>query len=81
MVETAKGAKQIIDEEGLAQISDDGALEELVKQAIEANAAAIASFKAGKESALGAVVGWIMKQSKGQANPEKVNELLKKAIN
>lgn len=80
MVTTGKGAKEIIQEEGLQQISDDSAIESLVKQAIEANPQAIESFKAGKEAALGAVVGWIMKQSRGQANPGKVNEMLKKAI-
>jgi aspartyl-tRNA(Asn)/glutamyl-tRNA(Gln) amidotransferase subunit B len=80
MIQTGKNAKQIIEEEGLGQISDDGALEAIIKQAVEANGAAIASYKSGKEAALGAVVGWIMKQTKGQANPGKVNEMLKKAI-
>lgn len=80
MITTGKTAGDIIKEEGLQQISDDGALEAFVKQAIEANGAAIESYKSGKEAALGAVVGWIMKQTKGQANPAKVNEMLKKAI-
>ncbi len=80
MIETGKSAKTIIAEEGMGQISDDSALEALVKQAIEANPQAIESFKAGKEAALGAIVGWIMKQTKGQANPGKVQEILKKAI-
>jgi aspartyl-tRNA(Asn)/glutamyl-tRNA(Gln) amidotransferase subunit B len=64
----------------MQQISDDSALEEWVKKAIEANPDAIASFKAGKTSALGPVVGWIMKQTKGQANPGKVNEMLQKSL-
>jgi aspartyl-tRNA(Asn)/glutamyl-tRNA(Gln) amidotransferase subunit B len=80
MVLTGKPAKQIIEEEGMQQISDDSALEEWVKKAIEANPDAIASFKAGKTSALGPVVGWIMKQTKGQANPGKVNEMLQKSL-
>jgi aspartyl-tRNA(Asn)/glutamyl-tRNA(Gln) amidotransferase subunit B len=80
MVTSGKGAMQIITEEGLQQISDDSALEALVKQGIDANPQAIASFKTGKEAALGAIVGWIMKETKGQANPAKVNEMLRKMI-
>ena len=80
MVKTGKNAGAIIEEKGMKQISDDSSLEELVKKALEANPQAVESFKAGKQAALGAVVGWIMKESKGQANPAKVNELLKKAI-
>jgi len=80
MVETGKSAAQIIEEEGMQQISDDSAIEELVQKAIDANPKAIESYKAGKEQALGAIVGWVMKESKGQANPAKVNEALKKLI-
>lgn len=80
MVLTGKEPAAIIQEKGLKQISDDGALEELVKKAIEANADAVEKFKSGKQAALGAVVGWIMKESKGQANPQKVNELLQKQL-
>ncbi len=80
MIHSGKNASTIISEEGMGQISDDGAIEKLVDEAIAANAEAIASFKAGKTGAIGAVVGWIMKQSKGQANPAKVNEILMKKI-
>lgn len=80
MVETGKSAAEIIEAEGMQQISDDSAIEDLVQQAIAANPQAIESFKAGKEAALGAIVGWVMKESKGQANPQKVNEILKKKI-
>ena len=80
MIKTGKAAKQIIDDEGLKQIADEGALEEIVKKAVDANPQAIASYKAGKQAALGAIVGWIMKETKGQANPAKVNELLKKHL-
>jgi len=80
MIISGKPATDIIKEKGLEQVSDDGALEELIKKAIEANAQAIESYKAGKQSALGAVVGWMMKESKGKANPGKVNEMLVKAI-
>lgn len=80
MVSTGKSAGDIIAAEGLQQISDDGAIEELVKKAIAANPQAIESFKAGKEQALGAVVGWVMKESKRQANPQKVQEELLRHI-
>lgn len=80
MILSGKPADDIIKEKGLEQVSDDGALEELVKKAIDANPQAIESYKSGKQAALGAVVGWIMKESKGKANPGKVNEMLLKAI-
>jgi aspartyl-tRNA(Asn)/glutamyl-tRNA(Gln) amidotransferase subunit B len=80
MVETGKAPDTIITEEGMAQISDDSAIEELVKRAVEANPKAIESYKAGKTAALGAIVGWVMKESKGQANPGKVQEMLQKHL-
>jgi aspartyl-tRNA(Asn)/glutamyl-tRNA(Gln) amidotransferase subunit B len=80
MVATGKSAKEIISAEGMQQISDDSAIEELVKRAIEANPQAIKSWQAGKEAALGTIVGWVMKESKGQANPGKVNAILQKIL-
>lgn len=80
MVQTGIGAKEIIAERGMAQISDDSAIEDLVTNAIAANPQAIEAYRNGKASALGAIVGWIMKESKGQANPGKVQEILMKVI-
>ncbi|MBU2213482.1 GatB/YqeY domain-containing protein, partial [Patescibacteria group bacterium] len=80
MVETGKNASSIIEEEGMQQISDESEIEELVEKAIAENPKAVESFKSGKEAALGAIVGWVMKESKGQADPAKVNEILKKRI-
>ena len=80
MVISNKDPAVIIQEKGLTQMSDDTALQALVDRALQVNAEAIASYKAGKQSALGPVVGWIMKESKGTANPKKMNELLLKAI-
>ncbi|KKW38361.1 MAG: Aspartyl/glutamyl-tRNA(Asn/Gln) amidotransferase subunit B [Candidatus Peribacteria bacterium GW2011_GWB1_54_5] len=80
MVQTGKTASQIIEEEGMQQISDDSAIETLVLKAMDSNPQAIESFKKGKEAALGAIVGWVMKESKGQANPAKVNEILRKQL-
>ena len=80
MVETGKSAPEIIAEEGLSQITDEGALIALVDKAIAANPKAVESFKNGKTQALGAIVGWVMKETKGQASPEKVNEILMKKM-
>jgi aspartyl-tRNA(Asn)/glutamyl-tRNA(Gln) amidotransferase subunit B len=80
MVQTNKNAEQIIEEESMQQITDNSAIEDLVSRAIESNAEAIKSYKDGKESALGAIVGWVMKESKGQADPKKVNEILRSKL-
>ncbi len=80
MIQTGKSAGVIIDEGGMKQISDDSALTAIIDQAIKANEASVTAYKAGKQAALGAIVGWIMKETKGQANPQKINELLRKAL-
>ena len=80
MVVTGKSPKEIITEEGMGQISDEGALEKLVKDAIAKNPKAIEDYKNGKQAALGAIVGYVMKLTKGQANPGKVNAIVMKLI-
>ncbi len=80
MITTGKSAADIIKAEGMGQVSDDATLQKFVTEAIAANPKAIASFKEGKTAALGAVVGWIMKQTKGQADAGKVNEMLLKQL-
>lgn len=76
MVQTGKSAEDIIKEEGLGQVSDDATLTKLVEEAMEANPAAIESYKKGKTQAIGAIVGAVMKQTKGQADAAKVNAIL-----
>ncbi len=73
-------ADEIIDKQGLKQITDTGAIETLVDEVLAANAANVAEFKAGKEKAFNALVGQVMKAAKGKANPQQVNELLKKKL-
>ncbi len=80
MIKTGKNASTIIEEGGMKQISDDGALAEIVDKAIAANQSSVDAYKSGKAAALGAIVGWIMKETKGQANPAKVNELLRSKL-
>jgi aspartyl-tRNA(Asn)/glutamyl-tRNA(Gln) amidotransferase subunit B len=67
----------IIEEKGLKQMNDTGALEKIVDEVIAANAKNVAEFNAGNDKALNALVGQIMKASKGTANPQQVNELLR----
>lgn len=70
-------ADEVIDKQGLKQITDSGAIESLVDEVLAANAANVAEFKAGKEKAFNALVGQVMKAAKGKANPQQVNDLLK----
>lgn len=80
MVETGKNAGDIVTSRDLTHISDERIITELVKKAIDANPKAIESFRAGKEAALGAIVGWVMKESKGSADPAKVSLILRKQL-
>lgn len=73
-------ADQIIEAQGLKQISDSGALEKLVGEVIAANSKSVEEYKAGKEKAFNALVGQVMKAAKGKANPAQVNEILKKKL-
>ena len=73
-------ADEIIDKQCLKQITDSGAIEAIVDEVLAANAANVAEFKAGKEKAFNALVGQVMKAAKGKANPQQVNELLRKKL-
>ncbi len=67
----------IIEAKGLKQVSDTGAIEAMIDEVLSANQAMVEEFKAGKEKAFNALVGQIMKASKGKANPAQVNTILK----
>ena len=71
----------IIKEKGFAQISDTSALEEAVNKVLENNPKPVADYKAGKKQSMGFLLGQVMKQTGGQANPQIVKELLEKALN
>jgi aspartyl-tRNA(Asn)/glutamyl-tRNA(Gln) amidotransferase subunit B len=79
---TGEGASadEVIEKQGLKQITDSGAIETLVDEVLAANAANVAEFRAGKEKAFNALVGQVMKAAKGKANPQQVNDLLKKKL-
>jgi aspartyl-tRNA(Asn)/glutamyl-tRNA(Gln) amidotransferase subunit B len=71
---------EIIDKRGLTQISDAASIDALVEQVIAANPAQAEQFRAGKEQVLGFLVGQVMKASKGKANPQQVNEALRRKL-
>ena len=73
-------ADAIIEQQGLKQITDSGAIEALIDGVLAANAAMVAEFRSGKEKAFNALVGQAMKATKGKANPQQVNELLRKKL-
>jgi aspartyl-tRNA(Asn)/glutamyl-tRNA(Gln) amidotransferase subunit B len=77
MIATGRSPQEIIDSEGLRQISDTGALEKIIDEVIAANSKQVEQYKSGKTTVIGYLVGQVMKVSKGQANPAAVNELLK----
>ena len=77
MWSTQKDPASIIKEKGLVQISDNSAIEKMIDEIIAANLSQVEQYRSGKEKLFGFFVGQIMKISKGQANPEVVNELLK----
>lgn len=73
-------ADEIIDKRGLRQISDSGAIEKLVDDVIAANEQQVADYLGGKQKAFNALVGQVMKASKGKANPAQVNQMLKQKL-
>ena len=80
MYSTSKDAQTIVKEKGLAQISDEGALLGIIDNVLAANPQSVEDYRAGKDRAIGFLVGQIMKATKGQANPGLVNQLLKEKL-
>ena len=75
LLEEPRDPEEIIKEKGWVQISDEGAIKKVVLQILEANPQSIVDYKAGKDRALGFLVGQAMKQTKGKANPQLLNKL------
>ena len=73
--ENPRMPSKIIEEKGWIQISDEGAIKEVVLKVLAENAQSVADYKAGKDRALGFLVGQAMKQTKGKANPKMLNEM------
>jgi aspartyl-tRNA(Asn)/glutamyl-tRNA(Gln) amidotransferase subunit B len=80
MFMTGNDPEAIVKEKGLVQISDSGELETIAQKVLEANPGPVADYLGGKAAALGFLVGQMMKETKGKANPGMVNELLKKEL-
>jgi aspartyl-tRNA(Asn)/glutamyl-tRNA(Gln) amidotransferase subunit B len=80
MFETGKSPTAIVQEKGLAQVSDTSAIEKFCDEAIAANPNPVADYKAGKVAALNSLKGQVMKLSKGKANPALVGEILERKL-
>ena len=81
MIESGKSAKEIVESKGLKQVSDTKAIEKIIDEVLTNNPKMLADYKSGKDRLFGFFVGQVMKATKGQANPQVVNELLKKKLN
>ena len=75
LFENPRDPEEIIKEKGWIQISDEGAIKEIVLKVLEANPQSVADYKGGKDKALGFLVGQAMKETKGKANPKMLNEM------
>ena len=76
-----KKPSKIIEEKGWIQISDEGAIKEVVLKILEANPQSVADYKAGKQKAIGFLVGQAMKETKGKANPQMLNKMFAEEMN
>jgi aspartyl-tRNA(Asn)/glutamyl-tRNA(Gln) amidotransferase subunit B len=76
MYKTGKEPAKIVEEKGLVQVSDSGAIEKIIDEVLASDPDKVADYRDGKEKLFGFFVGQIMKASKGKANPALVNEIL-----
>lgn len=79
-IETGKEPKAIVEEKGLVQISDEGEIARVVESVIANNPESVEDYRNGKEKAVGFLVGQVMKETKGKANPQLVNKLIKERL-
>jgi len=80
MIDTKKRADEIVSSKGLSQISDKDKIEEVVREVLAKNERSVNDYKGGKKTAITFLVGQVMKQTQGKANPAMVNEILKKHL-
>ena len=80
MFESGRGAAEIVEAEGLKQISNQGELQKIIDGILTKNEKQVATYRGGKTSVLGFFVGQVMKATRGQADPKAVNELLHKSL-
>ena len=80
MIESGKSAREILESEGLAQITDGGEIERLCREVIAKNPENVAKYRGGNEGVFKFFVGQVMRETRGQANPQLVNEIVKKIL-
>jgi aspartyl-tRNA(Asn)/glutamyl-tRNA(Gln) amidotransferase subunit B len=80
LTEKGGSARKMVEDQGMSVISDEGALKDTVKKIIAANQSEVEKYKSGKPQLFGFFVGQIMKETKGRANPETVNKLLREEL-
>ncbi len=80
MMKDGEKASAIVEKKGLSQISDTGAIKEIAQKIIDANPSQVEAYKGGKDKLFGFFVGQVMKETKGRANPQSVNEILKELL-
>lgn len=80
MYESGQLPAAVVVEKGLKQVSDESAIEAVCKKVVEANASAVEDFKAGKDKALGFLIGMVMKEMKGQGNPAVIDKIMRKLL-
>jgi aspartyl-tRNA(Asn)/glutamyl-tRNA(Gln) amidotransferase subunit B len=80
MYRTGKPPKTIIEEKGMIQITDEAALAKTIAEILAANTAQVEQYRGGKEKLFGYFVGQVMKATQGKANPQLINDLLKKML-
>lgn len=80
MLKEGTPASKIVEAKGLSQISDTGAIKEIAQKVVESNPDQVAKYKSGKNQLFGFFVGQVMKETKGRANPQAVNEILKEIL-
>ena len=80
MFEDPQDPEKLVEKLGLVQVSDEGAILEMIAEVLKQNPQSIVDYKAGKDRALGFLVGQVMRISKGKANPQLLNKMLKDAL-
>lgn len=80
MYESGRGAGDIVKEKGLVQVSDEGAIKTACEKVVTSNPGIVADIKGGKDKAIGALIGLVMKEMKGKANPKVVDKIIRKVL-
>ena len=80
ILKSGDDAQELVEKKGLSVLSDASALEELARKVVAANPEQVAAYKGGRDKLFGFFVGQIMKETKGRANPQMLNEILKKEL-